>query len=116
MRVYQWTLPEDLGPLREAVRRLTAGEFDAAMFTTSIQVAHLFQVAAEAGVEEQLSRALRGIVVASVGPTTSEALEEHGIQPDLSPSRPKMGYLVKETAEQAHTIQGLKKADHAPET
>ena len=49
VRVYQWDLPEDTGPLREAVRKLAAGEFDAVLFTTSIQVLHLFRIAAELG-------------------------------------------------------------------
>src|SRR5580693_5452409 len=49
VRVYQWDLPEDTQPLREAVRRIAAGEADVAIFTTSIQVTHLFRVAAEAG-------------------------------------------------------------------
>src|ERR1035438_2008335 len=33
VRVYQWDLPEDVEPLREAVRRLAAGAFDVALFT-----------------------------------------------------------------------------------
>src|SRR5580700_2908978 len=45
--IYQWALPEDLQPLREAVRKIAAGEIDVALFTTSVQVAHLVQVAAE---------------------------------------------------------------------
>jgi uroporphyrinogen-III synthase len=102
--VYQWDLPEDLGPLREAVRKLAAGEFDVIMFTTSIQVQHLLRVAAEQGVEDALRYALARIVVASVGPTTSENLRESGIQVDLEPSHPKMGFLVNETAKQAGQI------------
>src|SRR5713226_8814950 len=43
--VYQWDLPEDPGPLREAAKKLAAGEFDVIMFTTSIQVPHLLRVA-----------------------------------------------------------------------
>src|SRR6202035_2860637 len=35
--VYRWALPEDCGPLRQAVSRLAAGEFDVVMFTTSVQ-------------------------------------------------------------------------------
>jgi uroporphyrinogen-III synthase len=83
--VYQWDLPLDCGPLREAVKRLAAGEFDVAMFTTSIQVPHQ-------------------MVVASVGPTTSETLREFGFEPDLEPSHPKMGFLVNETAARAPEI------------
>src|SRR5262249_51547123 len=49
VRVYQYSLPEDTGPLREAARRLAAGEFDVALFTTAIQISHLVQVAESLG-------------------------------------------------------------------
>jgi len=98
IRVYQWDLPEDTGPLREAARRLAAGEFGAALFTTSIQIAHLFRVASEEGIEQPVRDGLSKIFVASVGPATSEALEEYGVRVDFVPSHPKMGFLVQETA------------------
>jgi uroporphyrinogen-III synthase len=112
VRVYQWDLPEDTAPLREAVRRIAEGEADVAMFTTSIQLTHLFRIAAEAGLEEAVHNGLRGMVIASIGPTTSETLEEFGIQPDIVPSHPKMGFLVKETAEQAGTSLKRKRSAH----
>src|SRR3954470_11727465 len=52
VRVYEYGLPEDVEPLREAARRLAAGEFDAALFTTATQIDHLAQVAREQGVED----------------------------------------------------------------
>src|SRR3989454_2680558 len=67
VRVYQWDLPEDTGPLREAARRVAAGEFGAALFTTSIQIAHLFRVASEEGIEQPVRDGLSKIFVASVG-------------------------------------------------
>jgi uroporphyrinogen-III synthase len=106
--VYQWDLPLDCGPLREAVRRLADGEFDVAMFTTSIQVPHLIRIAAEEGLEDEVRRALKKIVVASVGPSTSETLREFGFEPDMEPSHPKMGFLVNETAARAAEILRLK--------
>jgi uroporphyrinogen-III synthase len=113
VRVYQWDLPEDTAPLREAVRRIIEGEADVAMFTTSIQLTHLFRIAAEAGLEEAVHASLRRMVIASIGPTTSETLEELGIQPDIVPSHPKMGFLVKETAEQAGALLERKRSAHA---
>jgi uroporphyrinogen-III synthase len=113
VRVYQWDLPEDTAPLREAVRRISEGEVDVAMFTTSIQLTHLFRIAAEADLEEAVLAGLRKIVIASIGPTTSETLEEFGIQPDIVPSHPKMGFLVKETADQAGALLERKRAAHA---
>jgi uroporphyrinogen-III synthase len=113
VRVYQWELPEDTGPLREAVRRIVDGQADVAMFTTSIQLSHLFQIASEAGREDALRAALRHMAIASIGPTTSEALEDYGLEPDITPSHPKMGFLVKETAEQASAILARKRSARA---
>jgi uroporphyrinogen-III synthase len=104
IRVYQWDLPEDTGPLREAARKLVAGEIDVAMFTTSVQIEHLLRVAAQDGFQDQVQHALSRVVVASVGPTTSEALEEHGIHADFEPSHPKMGFLVEETSRVARNL------------
>ena len=101
VRVYQWDLPEDVEPLREAVRRLAAGEFDLAMFTTSIQIEHLMRVAGELGLEAGARAGLSKLRIASIGPTTSEALEEFGFHPAMEPSHPKMGILVREAAEAA---------------
>jgi uroporphyrinogen-III synthase len=113
VRVYQWDLPEDLTPLRDAVHRIAEGQADVAMFTTSIQILHLFRIAAEEQLTEAMQHALRGMVIASIGPTTSETLEEFGLTPDITPSHPKMGFLVKETAEQAAAILERKRAIHA---
>src|SRR5215831_7784471 len=52
VRVYQWDLPEDIEPLRAAARRLAAGDFEVALFTTAIQIIHLARVARELGIEE----------------------------------------------------------------
>jgi uroporphyrinogen-III synthase len=102
--VYQWALPLDVEPLRQAVRGICAGEFDVLLLTTSVQVAHLLRVAGELGAEQGARTALKRMVIASVGPTTSETLREQGIEPDFEPSHPKMGFLVNETAARARQI------------
>jgi uroporphyrinogen-III synthase len=113
VRVYQWDLPEDTGPLREAARRIAGRQADVVMFTTSAQIDHLLRVAGDLGLEAATLDGLRRMAVASIGPTTSEALEEYGITADLTPSHPKMGFLVKETAEQARTILERKRGAYA---
>jgi len=113
VRVYQWDLPEDTAPLHEAVDRIVDGQADVAMFTTSIQITHLFRIAAESNLEDALRAALRRMVIASIGPTTTEALEEFGLQADMVPSHPKMGYLVKETNDQVKALLERKRAAHA---
>ena len=110
VRVYQWDLPEDPEPLRAAARGLAAGEFDLVFFTTAIQMVHLARVAREQGIEEAAIEGLNRAVVASIGPTTTEALEEFGVRPDLEPSHPKMGILVQETAARAAALKAAKRA------
>jgi uroporphyrinogen-III synthase len=101
VRVYQYALPEDCGPLRQAVHRLAAGEIELALFTTAAQIGNLMRIAREEGVEEAALEGLRGCQVGSIGPTTTEALEEFGVRPVFEPSHPKMGILVREAAERA---------------
>jgi uroporphyrinogen-III synthase len=96
--VYKWAPPEDTEPLREAIRDLALGKFDVVLFTSSVQVHHLFRFADELGQHQAAASALRRTLVGSIGPVTSETLREYGISPDLEPSHPKMGFLVKETA------------------
>jgi len=97
--VYQWALPEDLQPLRECVLGILNGMVDVVLFMTAVQIIHLFRVAEQMGVPEDLREALRKTVVLSIGPTTSEELAHYGIEPDFEPSRPKMGFLVNEAAQ-----------------
>lgn len=96
--VYQWSLPEDTGPLREALQQLLAGKFDVALFTTGVQIEHFLQFAEQQKEREAAIAALRKIFIASIGPTCSEALREAGLAPALEPSHPKMGLLVREAA------------------
>jgi uroporphyrinogen-III synthase len=110
VRVYQWELPEDTAPLREAAERIAAEEVDVALFTTSVQIEHLLRIAAEKGLEDYVRAAFSKMLVASVGPATTEALEENGIHADFQPSHPKMGILVQETAERAQEL--LKRKHH----
>jgi uroporphyrinogen-III synthase len=97
--VYQWQLPEDLEPLREGIRRLAARDVDVALFTTGTQVVHLMQVADSLERGDAVRAGLRHAVVASIGPTTTEELRRHGIEPRLEASHPKMGFLVRDAAE-----------------
>jgi len=102
--VYQWALPEDLAPLEAAVRTIAAGHIDVALFTTATQVVHLLKVADSMGMGDAVRLGLTTCVVASIGPTTSEEMREQGIAPDMEPTHPKMGFLVREAAEQAAQI------------
>ncbi|MFN3650697.1 MAG: uroporphyrinogen decarboxylase [Armatimonadota bacterium] len=112
VRVYRWALPEDLEPLRDAIRELAEGRAQVLLFTSSNQATHLLQVAAEMGLEAPLRDALDRIVVGSIGPTCTETLTQYGIPVDVEPEHPRMGHLVRETAERAGEI--LKRKQSAP--
>jgi uroporphyrinogen-III synthase len=102
--VYQWDFPEDQAPLRAAVNSIIARRIDVALFTTSVQVNHLFQIAEQVGKKAALKAGLENVVKASIGPTTSEVLRSYGLSIDLEASHPKMGFLVKEAAEQSEAL------------
>jgi uroporphyrinogen-III synthase len=108
--VYHWALPEDLEPLRNAIRTIIAGQVDAIVFLTAVQVAHLFQIAEEMGAAEELRDGMRGALLLSIGPSTTEELARHGLHPDLEPSHPKMGILVNEAAARAAELLAAKRS------
>ena len=100
---YRWELPEDLEPLKKAARGLAQGEFDVVLFTSSIQLDHLLEVAQSLGIEETVMEALgKRVVIASIGPIMSAALTARGLAPLIVPETAKIGALVVAAAEQAH--------------
>ncbi len=106
VRVYQWELPEDTEPLAQNIRAMAAGERDVLLLTSAHQVANMLRMAADMGLEDQLRSALKQMIVASIGPTTSEMLLQNDLPVDLEPAHPKMGHLVQETAERARSLLG----------
>jgi uroporphyrinogen-III synthase len=110
VHVYKWEPPEDTAPLRDAISSLSRGEIDVAMFTSSVQIHHLLQFAEEMKLREQLMKGLKQAVVVSIGPTTSETLRSFGINVDMEPSHPKMGFMVKEAAEQSAALISKKRS------
>jgi uroporphyrinogen-III synthase len=107
--VYQWALPDDMAPLQAAVRALADRQIDVVLFTTATQVVHLLKTADSMGLRERVLSGLTACVVASIGPTTSEEIREQGLEPDLEPTHPKMGFLVREAAERSAEILSRKR-------
>jgi uroporphyrinogen decarboxylase len=52
---------------------------------------------------------MRRVVIASIGPTTSEMLHSQDLPVDLEPSHPKLGHLVLETADRAGELIARKR-------
>ncbi len=109
-RVYRWELPEDIDPLKNAIRELAEGKIHVVMFTSSVQFVHAARIAAEMGLSADFIHALNHAVVASIGPISSETLRENGIHVDIEPSHPKMGFLVRETADKSSELRRSKTA------
>lgn len=97
--VYNWTLPDDTGPLQSALNDLLTGHFDAVLFTTGVQLEHFLDFADSQSKRPAVLEALRKLFVASIGPTCSETLRACGIEPAMEPTHPKMGILVLEAAQ-----------------
>ena len=108
--VYRWALPEDLEPLRAAVRAVAAGTVDVLLVTTATQIVHLFQVAAAMHQEDALRKGFEHVVLASIGPTSSEELRQRGLAIDLEASHPRMGQLVRDAAERAPDLLRTRRA------
>lgn len=114
IHVYSWALPEDTAPLKAAILKIVRVQAHVAIFTTALQIEHVLAVAQEIGMAPAVRRALSSdVVVASVGPVTSEALERHGIATDISPGHPKLGHLILAVARRARPLVNEKRERNA---
>ncbi len=86
--------PADIEPLRAAVRSLD--QYDWVVFTSINGVEAFFCQLNAAGKDV---RALGGIKVASIGPTTSRSLQQFHIQADLEPTASRSESLLTELIE-----------------
>lgn len=108
--VYRWELPEDTAPLEAAIRGTIAGQFDVLVFTSAQQFRNVLEVAESAGLRTAWLEAAKRCVIASIGPTASEALAGDGLPPDVEPEHPKMGHLVLATAKTARQLLSSKRS------
>ena len=109
MPVYRWALPDDTGPLLNAIHDTIAGRFDILMFTTANQLTNTLEVAETHGLRDEWVVAASRCVVASVGPTASETLRDAGLPVDFEPTHPKMGHLAAEAMRAADAILAKKR-------
>jgi len=108
--VYQWALPEEIQPLREAVLALAHGHVDVALFMNAGQIMHLFLIAERMGYTEALYEGFRSTVIGSIGPSTTEGLSVYGLHPDYEPTQSKMGFLINELAQNAGSLLEQKRS------
>jgi uroporphyrinogen-III synthase len=94
LQVYLWRPPVDDRPLRALAADVVAARVDAVLFTSQVQVRHLWE-AAPPPVRALLPAAFAGpVVAAAVGPTCAEALHAYGVRDVVTPENPKLGPLV----------------------
>ncbi|HVZ32444.1 MAG TPA: uroporphyrinogen-III synthase [Polyangiaceae bacterium] len=106
VRVYRWALPADPRELQQGLTEIVSGNADVVIFTSTHQVDNTFEYAARVALLQPLRDALSGpVLVASLGPVTSEALARHGVHADLSPEQPKLGALVDCLTRAASALQ-----------
>src|SRR5690606_29074133 len=53
VQVYRWALPEETGPLEEAIRSTIAGDFDVLLFTSANQLTNVLDVAERLGCRDE---------------------------------------------------------------
>jgi uroporphyrinogen-III synthase len=107
--IYRWDLPENLEPLRKAVRRICDRWCNAVIFLSSVQFTNLLRIAEQTGMRDALLQALQNdIVIVSIGPVMSETLIREGLKPDFEPKHPKLGPCIRQFAEQAPDLVSAK--------
>ncbi len=92
--LYRWSLPQDTKPLVALMDALDRREIDAITVTNAAQVHNLFALAEQLGRADALKANLNQVLVASIGPVSSDALKKFGVAVGLEPRPPKLGPLV----------------------
>ena len=107
--VYRWALPDDIAPLKAAIREIVAPNADVVIFTSAIQVENVFKVAQQDGLDTKLPNSLARALIVSIGPVCSEALARFGLKPDFEPAHPKMGFMIGELAQRGRELLEAKR-------
>lgn len=106
--VYRWAFPDDVEPLKRALRGIVDGNVSVVLFTSAAQVDHVVKLLDTADGRAAFREALQKTMVASIGPVTSQRLRDHHLPVHFEPSHAKMGILVKEAGEHAAEILNRK--------
>ena len=77
--------PEDTGRVEEFIREAARGEMDLIIFLSVNSVGSLFQVADDAELTDDLSKALDDVTVVAIGGNTLDALSGYGVEVQIVP-------------------------------
>jgi uroporphyrinogen-III synthase len=89
---YVYAPAADARRVVELIGKMTAGEVDAIIFTSSAQLDRLFGVAKEHNLESDLRLGLDKVSVAAVGPIMAETLHKKQVRVDVCPEQ---GFVMK---------------------
>ncbi|UPV75686.1 uroporphyrinogen-III synthase [Halorussus limi] len=95
--LYELVRPAGSG---ESAALAADGDLDAAVFTSSLTVAHFLDAAAERGVRDAAVEGLNDAVVGAIGDPTREAAESEGIAVDVVPEVADFEKLACEVVEE----------------
>jgi uroporphyrinogen-III synthase len=96
---YRWAIPEERGPAEHLVTALAGGATHALVITSAPQARHLFLLARELGVEDDLRSALASrVFVGAVGEVAAAGLRAEAVEPDLVAAPARMGSLLRSLA------------------
>ena len=82
---YVYASEADDRAVENLIAGLAEGSVAAIAFTSKAQVERLFKVAIQAGLDAELTQALRQRIVAAVGPVVAAELRAHGCEVDVMP-------------------------------
>ncbi|MGY6501983.1 MAG: uroporphyrinogen-III synthase [Acidimicrobiales bacterium] len=94
--VYRWSLPDDLGPAGRLARAVADGAVDGVTFTARPAVENFLEIAAELGIDEEVTAAMAGpVAVFCVGPVCAARAVELGLSSAQQPERPRLGSMIQ---------------------
>ncbi len=96
---YESGIPADATRALGLINALGEGKIDAVTFTSASTGRNLFKIAEGHGIRKGLEEALRGAVVAAIGPATRRALEGFGVRVDVVPEDSSAESLIGALAE-----------------
>jgi uroporphyrinogen-III synthase len=96
--LYEWRLPDDVGPLSKAVDGFVDGTLPIVALTSQVQVRHLLEVAGGARRGGLVDALNRSVLVGAIGPTCAAACAAAGIHRVIVPDQPKLVPLLQTLA------------------
>lgn len=110
VRIYQWTLPQDLKELKNLVQNVVDKKLDSVVFTSAPAVSNFLKVADMDNKKSLVLESFKSFVVPScIGTVTSSPLVIEGITPML-PTKPRLGIFIRDIAYNLSSFQAKRSA------